>query len=322
MALLELKDITKFYDVEKGIFSRHSSPKIRAVEAVNLSLVPAKTMGLVGESGCGKSTLAKLIVKLIAPTSGDIFFENKNITQLREKEFRPLRKKIQIVFQDPYSSLSPRLKIENIIAEPLKAFKTERKKMASRIRELMEQVGLDEMYLARFPHQLSGGQRQRVGIARALATSAQLIVLDEAVSSLDLSTQAQVLNLLINLQKKYKLTYLFIAHNLSVVRFISDSVAIMYRGGIVERGPTEIVYKNPLHPYTKKLLASQPSLHKRNLSQNHKRYFNKPRTDISEDFSGCRFYQSCPQAKQRCKNSKPAFKQVSTEHWVSCFYID
>jgi len=292
------------------------------VEAVNLSLAPAKTMGLVGESGCGKSTLAKLIVKLIAPASGDIFFENKNITQLREKEFRPLRKKIQIVFQDPYSSLSPRLKIKNIIAEPLQAFKTEKKKIESRIRELMEQVGLDKMYLARFPHQLSGGQRQRVGIARALATSAKLIVLDEAVSSLDLSTQAQVLNLLINLQKKYKLTYLFIAHNLRVVRFISDNVAIMYRGSIVEKGPTEIVYKKPLHPYTKKLLASQPSWSKRNLSQNHMPYFNKSRTDISGDFSGCQFYQHCPKAKQRCRDSKPAFKQVNTEHGVSCFYID
>ncbi len=262
MVILKLDRLTKFYEIEKGIFSK-AKDRIKAVDNVCLEIEKGKTLGLVGESGCGKSTLARLIVKLINPSGGDVYFKTENITRLTKKKFRPLRKKLQIVFQDPYSSLSPRLKIKNIIAEPLYSFKVGKEEIARRVNELIKQVGLNERHRESLPHQLSGGERQRVGIARALATSPELIVLDEPVSSLDLSTQAQVLNLLISLQERYKLSYLFIAHDLSVVRHISDQVAVMYDGRIVEKGPTGQVYENPRHPYTKMLLASMPSLTRR-----------------------------------------------------------
>jgi len=259
LALLKTENLTKVYTLKRNMFSQKMR-EIKAVDGINLELESGKTLGLVGESGCGKSTLSKLILKLIAPTTGRIIFDGEDITSKSNREFRPLREDIQIVFQDPYGSLSPRLTIKKIISEPLEAFDYDTHTIGKRVSELLVSVGMDDQYLSRYPHQLSGGQRQRVSIARALATSPRLLVLDEAVSSLDLSTQAQIINLLVELQEKYKLTYLFIAHDLGVIRYISDKVAVMHNGKIVEMAPTQNIYNNPLHPYTKSLLASMPKL--------------------------------------------------------------
>jgi len=256
LAILRLVNISKSYENKARVFSAKVR-KVEAVKSVSFSIKQGETLGLVGESGCGKSTLSKLIVKLLQPDSGDIFFKNINITQLKEKKFRSLRRKIQIVFQDPYASLSPRLKVKEIIAEPLSAFNYEKQYILKRIQEIITQVGLNSGHLEAFPHQLSGGQRQRVGIARALTSFPELVILDEPVSSLDLSTQAQILNLLVSLQNIYKLTYLFISHDLSVVRCMSDRVAVMYRGTIVEQAEASQIYEWPVHPYTKKLLLSK-----------------------------------------------------------------
>ena len=251
-----MKNICKSYSLGGNISFGNSTRYIKAVEDVSFSISKGKTLGLVGESGCGKSTLAKVILKLIEADSGTVFFNETDISFLNEKEFKKFRKKIQIVFQDPYSSLSPRLKVKDIIAEPLEAFGLDKNEIKKQVKQLVKDVGLNARHLLCFPHQLSGGQRQRVGIARALALSPELLILDEPVSSLDLSTQAQILNLLVSLQNKYKLTYLFIAHNLSVVRYLSDNILVMYQGKIVEQGKVQQVYDNPQHEYTKKLLAS------------------------------------------------------------------
>ena len=313
MALLKLLDITKFYESRESIFSLNTGLN-RAVYKVNINIKHGTTLGLVGESGCGKSTLAKIILKLLKPTSGTVLFEDENITDLRENDFRLRRRDIQIVFQDPYSSLSPRLRIKSIIAEPLIAFKMPPQEIDARVRELISQVGLNEVHLDRLPHQLSGGERQRVGIARALATSPKLLVLDEAVSSLDLSTQAQVLNLLEDLQKKYQLTYLFIAHNLSVVRHISDEVAVMYKGEIVEQGESNIVYNNPLHPYTRLLISSMPSPEKRGKRESVKNIEGSEQRELK----ACSFYANCPKHEDKCKSQLPGLVEIEPGHWVRC----
>lgn len=313
MAILKLLDITKFYEARRNVFSLKKN-RIKAVDKLSLSIKQGSTLGLVGESGCGKSTLAKIILKLINPSSGEVVFADKNITTLKEKDFRSMRKDIQIVFQDPYSSLSPRLRVKSIISEPLAAFNMPTKEIAKKLKELIKQVGLNEGHLERLPHQLSGGERQRVGIARALATSPKLLVLDEAVSSLDLSTQAQVLNLLEGLQEKYDLTYLFIAHNLSVVRHISDEVAVMYRGMIVEQGKSETVYNNPLHPYTKLLLNSMPSADKKGKRKKTDKVNNSDGTVIN----GCSFFANCQKRIDKCNSNVPELVEVEEEHWVRC----
>ena len=314
MAILKLIDITKFYEARRNVFSLIPN-RIRAVHKVNININQGTTLGLVGESGCGKSTLAKIVLKLINPSSGAVVFEDENITELKEKNFRPMRKDIQIVFQDPYSSLSPRLRVKTIISEPLLSFGIPRKEIDSRVRELIKQVGLNEIHLERLPHQLSGRERQRVGIARALATSPKLLVLDEAVSSLDLSTQAQVLNLLESLQKKYNLTYLFIAHNLSVVRHISDQVAVMYKGIIVEQGESEAVYKKQLHPYTQLLISSMPTPAKKRTGESLKNV-NPPKNYSS---TGCGFYANCSKRADKCKSEEPQLVEIEKDHWVRCF---
>ncbi len=314
LALLELREITKVYSHGGNPFAPRREA-VKAVDAVSLSLAQGKTLGLVGESGCGKSTLAKIILKLVNSNGGTVWFDGRDIGALPEKEFRPLRKEIQIVFQDPAGSLSPRLRVRDIIAEPLEAFGVGRKERGARIKELMAQVGLPEEYLSRLPLQLSGGERQRVGIARALATSPKLLVLDEAVSSLDLSTQAQILNLLVFLQRTYGLTYLFIAHNLSVVRYISDEIAVMYRGVIVEKGPAASVFDNPAHPYTRLLLSSIPGLPDRRGKNNN------PVPGSAEPVRGehgCCFYAACPAAREQCRLARPVMREVEKEHWASC----
>lgn len=316
MALLELKNISKDYHVQKGFFSLKPGT-IKAVDGVSIDVQEGRTVGIVGESGCGKSTLAKMIVKLIAPTSGEIFFDGKAITNMPEKEFRVLRKKVQIVFQDPSNSLSPRFKISRIISEPLEAFKFEKKFIAKRVKELIGEMGLGESYLNRRPYQLSGGERQRVGIARALATSAKLLILDEPVSSLDLSTQSQVLNLLLKLQKDYGLTYLFIAHNLSVIRYISDTIMVMRRGNIVEIAESDELYEKPAHPYTRILLESAPSLSK---PISKKTFLLQTSSVVEADSFGCRFFYRCPARKDKCEKIKPQLREISKGHFVSCHH--
>ncbi len=315
--MLRLNQITKYYQLNKSFVST-ARKRIKAVDSVCLEIKPGQTLGLVGESGCGKSTLARIILKLIKPSSGQIFFNDKEITDLKENQFRALRKEIQIVFQDPYSSLSPRLKVKNIIAEPLQAFKEKKDFINQRVKDLLKNVGLNPEYENRLPHQLSGGERQRVGIARALATNPKLLILDEAVSSLDLSTQAQVLNLLKDLQEKYKLTYLFIAHNLDVVRYISDHVAVMYKGSIVEQASVSQLYENPMHPYTKILLSSMPSLEKKLLLNENKK-MNIESQNQQTDNQGCCFYGQCLKAKSECAQEKPLLNQINPGHWLSCF---
>jgi len=315
--MLRLNKVSKYYQLNKSFISPLRK-KIKAVDSVCLEIKSGETLGLVGESGCGKSTLARIILKLIAPSAGEIYFQDQEITDLSENQFRALRQKIQIVFQDPYSSLSPRLTVKKIISEPLQAFKQKKVLIAQRVKELLINVGLNPEYENRLPHQLSGGERQRVGIARALATNPELLILDEAVSSLDLSTQAQVLNLLKDLQSKYKLTYLFIAHNLDVVRYISDHVAVMYKGRIVEQAGVNQLYENPSHPYTKILLNSMPSFEKKLL-------LNKNQSAILEkqilplDNQGCCFYAQCNKAQAQCAEEKPELNQIKLGHWLSCF---
>lgn len=256
MELLKVKNLRKYFPVFKGTLRRQIG-EVKAVDGVDFSLTEGETLGLVGESGCGKSTLAKLVLNLIKPSEGEVFFERKNIFALRGKALKLERAHLQIIFQDPMSSLNPKMKVGDIVSEPLLVHTSlNRQERREKIRELLASVGLNRKYIDRYPHQLSGGERQRIGIARALATQPRLIVCDEPVSSLDLSIQAQILNLLNDLQKRFNLSYLFITHDLSVVSYISDRIMVMYQGKVVEIAPKEQLLSNPSHPYTKNLLKT------------------------------------------------------------------
>jgi oligopeptide/dipeptide ABC transporter ATP-binding protein len=307
------------YEREQGPFALRAR-YFKAVDGVSLAIEQGKTLGLVGESGCGKSTLAKIILKLIRPSEGELFFQEQAITALPEKEFHQMRRDIQIVFQDPASSLSPRLRVYDCVAEPLSAFRFSKAEVKTRVREVIAQVGLPQSYQERLPAHLSGGERQRVGIARALATFPKLLVLDEAVSSLDLSTQAQILNLLVTLQRRYSLTYLFIAHNLHVVRHVSDDVAVMFRGMIIEKGPAEAVFENPAHPYTQMLVESMPSFSRRRAGENKKRIPREKARQSDQLFSGCCFFDYCPKADERCKERSGTMREAGKGHWTFCVH--
>jgi ABC-type oligopeptide transport system ATPase subunit len=260
--ILEIKNLKKYYSIKKGIFSKDSD-FIKAVDGVSFSVQSGKTLGLVGESGCGKSTLARAVLRLIEPDSGFIFFKGKDITKLSYKEMKNIRRNFQIIFQDPFGSLDPRFTVFSIISEGLINFLANTKKEAiyEKVVTALEEVGLSEDVLNRYPHEFSGGQRQRISIARALVLSPELLILDEPVSSLDVSIQAQIINLLINLQKERGLSYIFIAHDLSVVRHICDQVCVMKNGKIIERGETSHIFDHPANPYTQKLLSSIPQIH-------------------------------------------------------------
>ncbi len=315
--LVVVKDLVKTFVSSKGLLS----PKkyVHAVTDVSFTINPKETFALVGESGCGKSTTGRLVTRLLCPDSGQVLFDGTDITNYNENKMRPLRSNMQMIFQDPYGSLNPRIKIEDLVAEPLKIHtKLDAEERRKIVYELLEVVGLRPEHADRYPHEFSGGQRQRIGIARALSVRPKLIVADEPVSALDVSIQAQVLNLLKELQQKYELTYLFISHDLSVVEMIADKIGVMYLGKLVESAPKEELYTNPLHPYTKALLSAVPvpdPTRKRNriiLKGDLPSPVNPP--------SGCLFHTRCPDCTENCKVEKPVLREVSKDHFVACPY--
>ena len=313
--LLEVRNLKMYFSVKNdGLFK--PKKQLKAVDGVSFTIYQGETLGLVGESGCGKSTTGKLIVKILHPTDGQIIYKGKDIIPMSKKEFREMRKEIQMIFQDPYSSLDPRRSNGKTIEEPLEVNKV-KGNTKEKVLGIMKEVGLREEFYDRYPHEFSGGQRQRVGIARALALNPKLIVCDEPVSALDVSIQAQILNLMRELQKAHHLTYLFISHDLSVVKHISDRIAVMYLGGIVELTDKKELFDHPLHPYTKALLESVPvpDPEKRKEQGNLKGDVPSP-IDPPE---GCTFHTRCNQCMDICKENVPEFKEIEKNHFVKCF---
>ncbi len=316
-ALLRVKNLKKYFPIRGGLLSREVA-RVHAVDDVSFDIYPGETLGLVGESGCGKSTTGRSILRLIEPTSGEVWFGGKSVTRLDKRALRGLRKEMQIIFQDPYASLNPRMTVGAIIGEALVIHRLAKTKheREERVVQLLEVVGLSPDHLRRYPHEFSGGQRQRIGIARSLAVSPKFIVADEPVSALDVSIQAQIINLLEDLQKQFGLTYLFIAHDLSVVEHISTRVAVMYLGKIVELAPAKELYTNPKHPYTEALLSAVPIpdptvKRKRILLEGDVPSPIKPP-------SGCRFHTRCPIRVASCAVNEQVLKQISPGHWVAC----
>jgi len=312
--LLEARGLTKHYEASGGFLGRGGAP-VKAVDGVDLIIREGETLGLVGESGCGKSTLARTILLLETPTAGSLRFAGEELTAERAGE---LRRRAQIVFQDPYTSLPPRMRIEDIVADPLIIHGTvEAGQRSARVRQLLDDVGLRSMDARKLPHELSGGQRQRVGIARALAVQPSLIVADEAVSSLDVSVQAQILNLLKDLQERHRLAYLFVSHDLGVVKYVSHRIAVMYLGRVVERAGSRALHERPLHPYTGALMSAAPSLHERRSERIRLR--GEP-PDPARPPSGCRFHPRCPIAQPRCAEDEPQLQEWLPDHEASCHY--
>jgi len=313
--LLTVKDVKKYFPVERG-FTRKIVGRVKAVDGISFDLDIGKTLGVVGESGCGKTTLARVVLGLLSPTEGKVVLEGEDITSLSQNRMRPLRKKIQVVFQDPYNSLNPRMKIGAILTEPLLVHKIgNRNERLKRAGELLLQVGLKPEYLNRYPHQFSGGERQRIGIARALATNPKLIVCDEPISSLDLTIQAQILSLLATLKERFNLSYLFISHDLRVIESVSDDVMVMYLGKVVEFASTEELYSSPIHPYTEALfsaIAVEPQqMGKKTVAK------GEPPSPITPP-PGCKFHPRCPYAEPKCRVEEPPLKEVRPGHLLAC----
>ena len=314
--VLEVKDLKKHFPIQKGLL-RRTAGHVFAVDGVSFSIAPGETLGLVGESGCGKSTVGRTVLRLIEPTAGSITLDGEDITRLGKVELRPYRRRMQIIFQDPFSSLDPRMSAGDIVGEPLRVHGVARgRDRTARVAALFERVGLRRAQMGNYPHQFSGGQRQRIGIARALALEPKLIIADEPVSSLDVSIQAQVLNLMIDLQRELGLSYLFISHNLAVVEHVSHSIAVMYLGRIVEYTDKKTLFTAPLHPYTESLLAAVPvpdpaiKRNKRVLQGDVPSPVNPP--------SGCHFHTRCPYAVERCKVEAPLLREVRPGQLVAC----
>lgn len=322
--LLQVDDLRKYFPIEKG-FMRRITGHVKAVDRINLFINEGETLGLVGESGCGKTTLGRCILRAIEPTEGSVKFQFKghentlDITQLDKNRLRQIRRHMQMVFQDPYSSLDPRMTVLDIIAEPLIANNIARgQELENRVKELVRVVGLEIKHLKRYPHAFSGGQRQRIGIARALAPQPEFIVCDEAVSALDVSIQAQILNLLEDLQSEFNLTYLFIAHDLSVIEHISDRVGVMYVGKMVELAETEELFGNPKHPYTEALLSAVPQPD----PETHMDRIILPGevANPANPPSGCYFHPRCLYAKEECRTTEPVWEEVANDHYAACHF--
>ncbi len=318
--MVVVKNLTKHFPVRSGLLQRVTG-WVQAVDKVNFTVKRGETLGMVGESGCGKTTVGRTILRLIEPTSGEVYFDGVNITKMSASALKPLRRNMQIIFQDPYASLNPRMPIGESVMEGLNIHKIGRPKERWEIAlSMLRKVGLEEYHARRYPHEFSGGQRQRIGIARALALNPKFIVCDEPVSALDVSIQSQVLNILKDLQKEFGLTYLFIAHNLSVVEHISDRVAVMYLGKLVELTDRDTLYREPLHPYTKALLSAIPIPHPK---------VKRERTILTGDVpsplnppKGCRFHTRCPIAVEKCGQEEPEFREARPGHWVACWLVE
>ncbi|GJQ36472.1 MAG: ABC transporter ATP-binding protein [Anaerolineaceae bacterium] len=315
--LLVVDKLVKYFPVRSGLLQRVTA-WVQAVDKVSFAVKRGETLGMVGESGCGKTTVGRTLLRLIEPTAGDVYFEGKNVLKMGQRELKPLRRDMQIIFQDPYASLNPRMPIGESVMEGLQIHNIGRPKERWEIAiNMLKKVGLEEYHARRYPHEFSGGQRQRIGIARALALNPKFIVCDEPVSALDVSIQSQVLNILKDLQSEFGLTYLFIAHNLSVVEHISDRVAVMYLGKMVELTDRESLYREPLHPYTQALLSAIPIPH-----PNVKRDRTILKGDVPSPLNppkGCRFHTRCPIAIDKCSQEEPEFKEIKPGHWVACW---
>ncbi len=318
--LLEVIGLKKYFPVTEGIVIQRTVAEVKAVDGVSFHIRKGETLGLVGESGCGKTTTGRCILQLDRPTEGAIVFEGVNLVELDQRALRPFRQKIQVIFQDPYSSLNPRMKIGSIIGEPMKVhgIEPDAGNRRERVSELLSVCGLDPRFADRYPHEMSGGQRQRVGIARALSLNPQLIICDEAVSALDVSIQAQVINLLEDLRDEFQLTYLFIAHDLSVVRHLCHRVAVMYLGKIVELADCDELFDHPLHPYTRLLLSAVPVPDPEIESKREYRIVGGEVPSPINPPSGCVFHPRCPLVVDSCSSAVPELRELRPGHWVAC----
>lgn len=314
--VLEVNNLKKYFPIKGGILKR-TTGYVKAVDDISFKVQKNETLSLVGESGCGKSTTGRTILRLYESTSGEVYFNGENILEISKSQFRSMRKDLQMIFQDPFSSLNPRMNVKELLMEPLLTHKLASRKEANElVAEMIEKVGLSREQLGRYPHEFSGGQRQRISIARALIVKPKVVILDEAVSALDVSIQSQILNLLIKLQEEFELTYIFISHDLNVVKHLSDRVGVMYLGQMMELAETTELYENPLHPYTKALLSAIPSLDPSEKKERIILQGDVP--DPSNPPSGCPFRLRCPLAFERCASEKPAFQEKQKGHWVAC----
>jgi oligopeptide transport system ATP-binding protein len=322
--LLEVKNLKKYFNLRRGFFSQKFAGTVKAIDDISFYIKKGETFGLVGESGCGKSTTVRAILRLLNPSAGEVRYKNINLFNLKNREMFNVRREIQIIFQDPYASLSPRMTIGDIISEPLEIHRIgDRISRVKRVKELLRVVGLNPEHINRYPHMFSGGQRQRIGVARAIALTPSIILCDEPVSALDVSVQAQILNLMASLQREFNLTYLFIAHDLSVVKHVSDRVAVMYLGKIVEIAKSEDLYKKPLHPYTMGLLSAVPIPDPEKERQRKRIILQGDVPSPINPPGGCRFHPRCPNTQEICSVEEPQLKNYSIDadqHLAACFF--
>jgi len=318
--LMKIKDLKMYFPITQGIIIQKHVGDIKAVDGLSFDIQRGETLGLVGESGCGKSTTGRAILQLYKPTAGSVIFEGEDITTIRGESLRKMRRRMQMIFQDPYASLNPRMTVGNIVAEPLEVHKIggNAKERREKVKDLLDVVGLNPYFINRYPHEFSGGQRQRIGVARALALNPDFIVCDEPISALDVSIQAQVINLLEDLQQEFGLTYLFIAHDLSVVRHISDRIAVMYLGKIVELTDRYTLYANPLHPYTQALLSAVPIPDPVADAKRQRVILEGDVPSPANPPKGCNFCTRCPKAFDPCFETEPEFKEHEPGHWAAC----